>query len=222
MIVFPHADDEAMISGGFISKLSGMGTDVYWVILTKGEKGNPNGIVDENLKEIRVKEAEKAGKIYKIHNLIQKNYPDGGLESFKMELRKDISGLIKIINPELIITYDISGLYGHPDHVVASNIVTDIVRKNPKIKLWYVSYPKRILNLITLPEKMTKDKNYIQKRTYPSMKILIGINGIINKIRAVYAYKSQKASFQEGLPYKFIPLWFYITLIPYEYFYEKN
>ena len=129
-----------------------------------------------------------------------------------------MSKLILETNPDLIITYDLSGLYGHNDHIVVSEIVTEIAKAN-KTELWYTTLPKKMLDRINLPEHMSTDNNFKLRRSLPNIKILTASH-TLNKIRAVYTYKSQHNSFQEGLPTKIIPMWFFHSLPLYEYFYR--
>jgi LmbE family N-acetylglucosaminyl deacetylase len=58
LIVFPHADDEVLTTSGIMKKYSKT-KNITWMIMTKGERGTPDASIDENLKEIRVKEAKK-------------------------------------------------------------------------------------------------------------------------------------------------------------------
>src|SRR5690242_2385231 len=58
LVIFPHADDEAVTCGGFLHRLSTSGCAVTLVILTKGERGTPDGIVNLSLKEVRTQEAQ--------------------------------------------------------------------------------------------------------------------------------------------------------------------
>jgi LmbE family N-acetylglucosaminyl deacetylase len=220
LVIFPHADDEALSTGGFMSALSSRGTDLRWVIITKGEKGTPDGRIDESLKTIRINESKKAAKVFKVSNLTQGDFPDGGLNSADKKLNEYITKIIDDFNPDLVITYDLSGLYGHPDHIAVSEIVTKVVKNKSKMKLWYVSFPKRILATISLPTHMAKDKNFMKKRMIPTHKIWVGAAGVWNKIQVSYVYQSQGGSSSRNMPIKFIPFWFYISLTPFEYFYE--
>lgn len=223
LVIFPHADDEALSSGGLIYKFSRNDVEIHWHILTKGEKGNETATVDENLKSIRIKESKRAAQIYGIKNIVQSDYPDNEVDEYKDELRRELNGVITSISPDLIITYDLAGLYGHPDHIIVSEVVTELVKKDfPKTKLWYVSYPKKILDSIPLPEHMAKDTAFKEKRSYPNFRVWVGFEGISRKIQAVYAYRSQRQSYTNSFPVKFIPLWFYVSLTPYEYFCEVN
>lgn len=222
LFIYPHADDEVLNSGGLIRALSRQGSAVTLVILTKGEKGKPDGKYDGTLKDIRVHEAKKASDLLGVTTLIQEDFGDGDLMNKKPFLRKYVQDIVEKTNPDLVITYDLAGLYGHPDHVVVSEIVTELIHNSFKESiLWYVSFPKRVLSMIRLPEYMAKDPSFINKRVFPSHKISV-IREIVSKIRAVYSYKSQYQSFREGLPVKFVPLWFFYSMQLFEYYYEVS
>ena len=211
LVVFPHPDDEAMTCSGALAQ-----SESTYLILTKGEKGTPEGKEDKQLKKIRAKEAEEMASILGTR-LIHRDYGDGELNKKRAKLRAGIEQIIRKVRPQLIITYDKSGLYGHPDHVVVSEITTELAEKH-KIRLWYVSFPKKALDMINLPEEMADDKNFRKKRKEPSLKIFAGYS-VMKKIKTIYAHKSQLFAFRKGYPRPF-PLWFYASLLWFEYFYE--
>lgn len=221
LIVFPHADDEALTSGGLLSQLSKLDKETTWVVLTQGEKGNEGAKYNEKLKDIRKQEAENAKVIYGVDYLIQGEYPDNGITEQKDKLREDLKKKLGETKPDLVITYDLAGLYGHPDHIIVSEVITDLLKENyPNIKIWYASYPKRLLDAVSLPEQMAEDSSFKDKRSYPTFRVWVGLEGVINKVKAVYNYKSQQSSYIKSLPVKQIPLWFYISLTPFEYYHE--
>ncbi len=220
LIIYPHADDEALTVGGIAGIAKGSKINTTLVILTKGEKGTPKAQLNGQLKEIRTKEAQKAVRILGINKLIQLDFGDGELSSKKEELTNYLDTLISIENPDLIITYDLSGLYGHPDHIAASEIITNLVKTKYSNKtLWYTTQPKRILKMIKLPEHMATDGNYKNLRVMPNIKIFVGQYSL-NRIQAVYTHKSQKESFKSGLPVKHLPRWFFHSMPVFEYFYQ--
>lgn len=223
LVIFPHADDESIGAGGYISKLASTGVDVSWIVLTKGEKGNVGEKLDRKLGEIRVKEAEEAAKLYGVRNLIQKDYPDGDLVKHLEEMTRFLGDVLKDLEPDLVITYDLAGLYGYHDHVITSEVVTELVKNQaPQSKLWYMSFPKKIIDIVSLPEHMATNPSFKDKRVYPTLRVWGGIDGVIKKSKAVYAYQSQRESFKSSFPVRVIPLWFYISLTPFEYFHEVN
>jgi LmbE family N-acetylglucosaminyl deacetylase len=219
LVVYPHPDDEALTAGGFMRSVIGNGGTVHLLILTKGEQGNVNGRVDKHLKIIRTKEAENAAKLYGV-KLSLYDLGDGALDVKRLKIADIVREKVSVMKPDLVITYDRSGLYGHPDHIAVSEVVSEVLRnKFPNVQLWYSSLPKRIYAMIQLPTHMAKDKNFSEKRAYPTHRILIGLN-VITKIRAVRSYTSQHQSFSGGFPIPFLPMEFYHSLGLFEYFHK--
>lgn len=222
LLIFPHADDEVLHTGGINRLLSQQGSKITLVVLTKGEKGTSDAHFDEKLKTIRTEEAIEATKIQGITRLIQEDFGDGELVNKKALLKKYVEDVLKEVKPDLVITYDQAGLYGHEDHIVTSEVVTELIKDSYKsISLWYVSFPKRLLAMATLPEHMAKDPKFKEKRVSPNIRVFIGMN-IIPKLQAVYAYESQYDSFRNSVPLKPIPLWFFYSMWFWEYFYVAN
>lgn len=221
LIIFPHPDDEALSLSGTITKLVENNTKVNWIILTRGERGTSDAHLDESLGSIRTKEAQDVATILKIMPPIMSDFPDNGVVDKKDELKAYLKQQIGDLKPDLIITYDESGGYGHPDHIAVSQAITTLLKTDfPEIHLWYTSTPEKIFKALTLPTQMAKDQNYAENRKYPNFKIPLDIRGITSRIQVTYAHKSQLDSFVRGVPVKQIPLWFYISLSPYEYFHK--
>lgn len=215
LVVYPHPDDEVLTAGGVI-KRSGNAT---LLTLTKGEKGTPDAHLDNRLKQIRSHELMKAAQILGVKKLIHMDMGDGELEYKKTELKKTIQEAIKKEKPDLIITYDLSGLYGHPDHMAVSQTVTDLIKKEySNIHSWYFCIPKKIYRLLKLPTHMAKDNQYLTLRSYPTHKIYIGL-AVFNKIIAMSLHHSQYHFWQGDLP---IPSAFFHSMTLFEYFHKVN
>lgn len=219
LIIFPHADDELFMTGGLIGHFNAQKSSTTLAILTMGERGNFDAHLDPDLKIVRTNEATQAANILKVTKLIQEDFGDNDLKNKKELLTKYISQLINNLNPDLVITYDNSGLYGHNDHIIVSEIITEVVKSNGKAELWYATLPQRTLNKIKLPEHMATDINFKTKRVLPTFKIST-LPYMLNKIKGLDAYESQKSSFKKNMPIKFLPLWFYDSMSFFEYFYK--
>ena len=223
LVVFPHPDDEANSLSGTINQFVENKAEVNWIVLTRGERGTSDTHLDENLRQTRTKESENVANILNINPPIFSDFPDNSVVDHKDELTNYLKQQIGKYKPDLVITYDESGGYGHPDHIIVSQVVTSLLKTDfPKTHLWYTSTPEKLLKQLSLPTQMAKDQEYLKSRMSPSFKVWIGASGVVSKIRAVYEYKSQIESFVKGVPIKQIPLWFYVSLTPYEYFYEVN
>lgn len=221
LVIFPHADDEAITCGGTLHHFSEGGSAVTLVLLTKGERGTPNTTPNGILKDIRTREAQAVTAILGISKFIQKDFGDGELHGKKQELRMFIATLIEQEKPDLLITYDLAGFYGHADHITCSEIITELKKTRfQEVPLWYVTFPKRVLSRARLPEHMTTTPHVQEKRAFPTHKIFIGVS-VFPKIKSWYTYKSQRASFTKGIM-KFLPIWFFLSMVLFEYFAEAS
>lgn len=218
LFIFPHPDDEAFNCGGLLKSITKNGSQTTLAVLTLGERGNPDGKYDHQLKIIRKKEMEKSAKNFHISKLLQEDFGDGQLKNKRGKLEKYIDSLITSEKPDTLVTYDLSGLYGHPDHMIVSEIVTRLVRnKYPQIILYYPSRPLKVISRTKLPEHMAQDNSFKNKRTFPNGKLFIGFN-FFAKTKAISIYRSQRLSFRSPLP-KYLPLWFVISCQLFEYYY---
>ena len=131
-----HPDDESSKGSGTMAKYSHEGARVVLVCATDGGAGdilNPRmdkpGI-KERMPELRKAELETACDILGVSDLYYMGYPDSGMpdspenknpEAFcNVDSEKVMSELVKIIRevqPEVLLSYDESRGYDHPDHV---------------------------------------------------------------------------------------------------------
>ncbi len=221
LVIYPHPDDEALTVGGLIRRLADEKKEVVLLVLTKGERGNEGAKYDESLKAVRMEELNKVAKILGISKIIQYDFGDNALVDKKSLLEKPILQAIQEEKPDLIFTYDRSGLYGHPDHIVVSDIVNKLLKSNfPKIKLFSPSLPEKHYKFIKLPIHMANDKNVLNLRKFPNLKLFLGFN-LIQRIKALYCYQSQLYSFKKGWP-RFLPYWLILSVRIFEYYYEEN
>ena len=223
LVIFPHADDEAITCAGFLHRLARRGSVVTLVLLTKGEKG-PNPTRAENLKDIRTREAQAVSAILGISKLIQEDLGDGRLRGRKQELTTFIASLVEQEKPDLLLTYDLAGFYGHPDHIACSEVVAELQKTHfPELPLWYVTFPQRVLTRIKPPDDLAIDPHFREKQAIPTHKIWIGAS-VFPKIKAWYTYKSQRASLANGIgKFAFLWfLWFLLSLVLFEYFAEES
>jgi LmbE family N-acetylglucosaminyl deacetylase len=141
MAVHAHPDDEASSTGGVLAKYADEGIRTIVVTCTNGEFGDtPSGIKpgddghDEfEVAEIRLAELRESCKYLGVTHLELLGYHDSGMPDWEYKDRPDafcnvpehdvavrISDLIQQYRPQVVVTYDDSGAYQHPDHVHAS------------------------------------------------------------------------------------------------------
>ena len=128
LAIFAHPDDEAFGTGGTLSKYSAEGSAVYLVTATRGEAGNisePDLATTANLPAVREQELNCACNAYGIHSPIFLDYVDGQLPI--VHQGQAVGKLVKIIRelkPQIVITFDAHGIYGHYDHIAVHRWAT--------------------------------------------------------------------------------------------------
>lgn len=215
LLVFPHPDDEALSVSGVIHGLSDDVTSTL-LVLTTGDAGE-SSVETDDLAGTRRAEMQRVADILDVDRLIQKDMGDGTLSGERDAVRQVVRETLDTVKPDLVITFDPSGMYGHPDHVATSEIVTELA--NDSWQLWYVTHPARIYAMATLPEEMADDRIILAQRTVPTHRIPVGISGVVAKIRALYTHASQRKEFRKAFPQP-VPVWFYVSAQLYEHFYE--
>ncbi|MGC2191506.1 MAG: PIG-L family deacetylase [Candidatus Dormiibacterota bacterium] len=217
MAVFPHADDETVAAGGTLAVLARLGAPVALVILTRGELGTIDGQPRPGLAELRSAEARRAADLLGIDPLIQGGFSDGTLDAHRDEVSSWLASEIEAWRPDLVITYDLAGLYGHPDHVACAQILTELrATRFPTMKLWYSSLPLALVQVMVRFRAMPNDFPEASMRSRPTHKVFIG-RRLRSKIRAWNAYSSQRDSLRSGAG-KFIPSWLFLSILVFEYF----
>ncbi len=216
LVIFPHPDDETNVAGT-IWRLARNGCAVTLAVLTEGECGTPDAHFEQDLATQRRAEMRQAAKALGDVELIQEDFGDSRLATRTSRLKPYLDGLLAREQPDLVISYDLAGLYGHPDHVACAQIIADLLaQKYPGVSLWHTAWPKRLLAMAKLPEHMARGPDFRSKRANPNARVFVGL-GLIAQIRAIYAHKSQRQSFASSVPYH-LPLWFVQSLKVYEYF----
>jgi LmbE family N-acetylglucosaminyl deacetylase len=133
LAVFAHPDDESFGTGGALARYAAEGTRVSLVCATRGEVGeigDPSLATPATLGQVREAELRCAAGILGIGELIFLGYRDSGMagtpenehpQAFVNipgdEVVARLVGIIRRVQPQVVITFDPSGAYGHPDHI---------------------------------------------------------------------------------------------------------
>lgn len=121
--VWAHPDDEIFSISGIMAAAVQNGQEVICITATRGEKG----VQDETrwpaaeLAEIRQQELYDAYKLIGIHHHHWLDYKDGECNQVnETEAAGRVAELIKLYQPDTIMTFGPDGLTGHPDHQAVS------------------------------------------------------------------------------------------------------
>jgi N-acetyl-1-D-myo-inositol-2-amino-2-deoxy-alpha-D-glucopyranoside deacetylase len=138
LAVHAHPDDECIGTGGVLARYAAEGVRTVLVTCTDGAVGeisDPALATPENLVEVRARELDEAVRILRVSRLVKLGYRDSGMAgtadnthpaSFEQAPLDDaVERVVQIIReerPQVVITYDERGGYGHPDHVKAHRV----------------------------------------------------------------------------------------------------
>lgn len=149
LFVHAHPDDETITSGATMAKYVSEGAKVTLVTCTLGEEGEilVPGLAhlasdkDDKLGEHRITELKAAMEKLKVTDWRLLGGPgtfrDSGMigtppnerkdnfwQADLLEAAKHLVKVIREVKPQVVVTYDDFGGYGHPDHIQAHRVAT--------------------------------------------------------------------------------------------------
>ena len=167
MAVHAHPDDEASSTGGILARYADEGVQTVLVTCTNGELGDaPGGIKPgeaghDEAEVVAVRKAELAAscEILGVSVAEQLGYHDSGMMGWPQndlpqafwqqdvdDAARRLVGLIELHRPQVVVTYDAFGFYGHPDHIQAHRITRRAVELTDVVdKLYYPTIPHSVL-----------------------------------------------------------------------------
>lgn len=144
MTVHAHPDDEVVFTGGLLTRYASEGVQTVLVMCTNGEEGeihDPDLDAEEakpRLGTIRRGELRCAIEHLNITHTAFLDYRDSGMvgtepnanpacfhQADKEEAAARLVALVRQYRPQVLVTYDENGAYGHPDHI-AANVITHL------------------------------------------------------------------------------------------------
>ncbi|WP_435116909.1 PIG-L deacetylase family protein [Candidatus Pelagibacter bacterium nBUS_49] len=180
LIIAPHADDEILGCGGFISKYSKKNYKINVLILTNANKGAPEIYSYENIKTIR-NESKLANLSVGTNKLFFENLPGLNLTNYPIyKISNIIDNYIKKINPEVILIPSIYDI--HDDHKIIFKAAKVAMRPNKKNNI------KKILSYEVLSETEWNENG---KSFNPNYYVKLKKSELDSKINAFLKYKSQ-------------------------------
>lgn len=144
MLVHAHPDDESIETGATMAKYAAEGAYVCLVTCTRGEEGE---VIPEDLRHLsgdalgehRVGELQRACAALGVTDYrflgAAGRWRDSGMIGtpanddprcfWRADLDEATAALVRIVRevrPQVIVTYDENGFYGHPDHIQAHRV----------------------------------------------------------------------------------------------------
>ena len=150
LAAFAHPDDEGFGSGGTLAMLVAAGARVTLVCATNGDVGeisDPSLATPETLAQVRQEELRSAMKVTGVEDIRFLNYRDSGMASTAENEHPgslnqadaasviiQLGDIVKETRPNIVLTHDPTGGYGHPDHRAVCRHTTEAFKLAAKEK----------------------------------------------------------------------------------------
>lgn len=172
LMIIAHPDDEVMWAFNEL-----INEDYLVVCMTCGSNKK------------RIKEFTRVMK-YTNDDYIMLNYPDkvnGERSNWSIEysnIKNDLERIIGYKRWDIVLTHNPKGEYGHIQHILTSNIVTDISDKNNL--MYFGKYYKNN----KLPSNLKKiDNNILDKKKYVINNFYKSQKNVLNGMSHMYSYE---------------------------------
>ena len=180
LILSPHADDEILGCGGFISKYSKQNYHINVLVLTNANKGAPEIYTPKEIKELRI-ESKIANNFIGTKQLFFEDLPAINLNNYPVyKITNIIDKYIVDINPEIVLIPSPNDI--HDDHKIIFKAAKVAMRPNK------ISNLRKILSYEVLSET---EWNEDGKSFNPNYFVRLKKSDIDNKVKAFLKYKSQ-------------------------------
>lgn len=133
LAIFAHPDDEVLGSGGTLARYAAEEVRVALVVATRGEAGEiqrPGTATPETLPQVREQEMRCSAQALGISELIFLDHRDSGMAGTPENehpqafinapaeaVVERLTGIIRRLQPQVMVTFEPYGGYGHPDHI---------------------------------------------------------------------------------------------------------
>lgn len=176
LVALAHPDDESFGVGGVMARAADEGHAVVIVCATRGEAGeiaDPALATKETLDGVRERELRQAAATLGVGDVRFLGYRDSGMagtpenehpEAFARAPAERIIGelaaQIRDVRPDVVVTFEPGGIYGHPDHMAISRHVTAAfaAAAGPDARLYHLVVPKRVTREIALEAERRGEK----------------------------------------------------------------
>jgi LmbE family N-acetylglucosaminyl deacetylase len=224
MAVHAHPDDEAIGTGGVLARYSAEGTQTVLVTCTNGEQGDALGGVKpgqpghhpEEVAAVRLAELRTSAALLGVSHLELLEYRDSGMDGWSSnrdpgvfcnvplaEVSSRLAELMRHYRPQVVITYDENGNYGHPDHIQAHRAAVAAAESTGiPLKFYYSAVPRsgflQLRQLLEASGISTEDFDVPSDFGVPDELIttVVDVSAYINQKReSLAAHTSQEQNF---------------------------
>ncbi len=106
LVVIAHPDDIEALCGGTIALLAGAGARITYLVLTSGDKGSPDPLIDPRaLGAMREAEQRAVAAMLDIDDVVFLRYHDGEVAD-DLPTRAAVAAQMRRVRPDLLIAFD--------------------------------------------------------------------------------------------------------------------
>jgi LmbE family N-acetylglucosaminyl deacetylase len=167
MAVHAHPDDEVVSTGGLLARCAAEGIQTVLVTCTDGRCGDgPGGVKPGEpghdpaaVVAIRQRELEASCAILGVDHLELLGYADSGMVGWPTNdapnsfwrtpidaAAERLGQLMVHYQPDVIVTYDENGFYGHPDHIQAHRVtMAAVAATGVGEKVYWTTIPRSVM-----------------------------------------------------------------------------
>ncbi|MFC6092107.1 N-acetyl-1-D-myo-inositol-2-amino-2-deoxy-alpha-D-glucopyranoside deacetylase [Saccharothrix lopnurensis] len=231
LLVHAHPDDESLWTGGTIARYSSLGVHVTVVTCTLGEEGE---IIPPALRNLAADAADQLGG-YRVAELRSAcaalgvtdhrflggmgRWRDSGMAGVEAndhprafvrgpadEQAAELAEIIASVRPQVVVTYDAFGGYGHPDHIRAHEITTAAVASSDVDRLFHTVTSRaataegvaRLAGLGDLPWRLPAEGELPVTDDEAITTVVDVSEHLVAKLRALRAHSTQVGVWQDG------------------------
>jgi len=224
MAILAHPDDESLGIGPTLARYADEGVEISLITATLGQsgrykelrRGDPGHPGAERLGAIREEELKRATEILGVGRLILLRHLDGALDQVDpLSVIAEISGWLRRLRPQIVITFGPDGGYGHPDHIAMSQLATAaiVASAGPEqgnesadphavSKLYFMAWPSSAFDAYQVAfKRLTSTVDGVEREgtPWPDWQITTGIDThrhIDTAWRAISCHESQVANYE--------------------------
>lgn len=132
VFVHAHPDDEALLTSGTMARAVAEGNRVVLIVATNGEAGLTAGSMKKGLASRRMAELDESTRAIGVARTVALGYHDSGLYGQIISgfahtdvdrVAASVTAILDEERADVVIGYDPSGGYGHPDHLQVHRVV---------------------------------------------------------------------------------------------------
>ncbi len=157
-----HPDDEVLATGGTLARAAAHGHRVVVVTATDGALGLTSGGYAGRLAQVRAAELRAACARLGVQRVEQLGYadsglgpvpaddPPGGVRFVRVPVETAAAALAAVVereSPDVLLSYDPNGGYGHPDHVQVHRVGRRVAHLTgvPLLESWVSPWVARVM-----------------------------------------------------------------------------